>query len=78
VDAKLLDIDGLDLAAWIRQNCPQTAVVMVSGYFYPEDRTIVEGLKRGLFVGFIAKPFDLFEVRRMARQAVDRGQTSAG
>jgi DNA-binding NtrC family response regulator len=75
VDAKLLDIDGLELAAWIREHSPDTAVVLVSGYFYPEDKIIVDGLQRGLFVGFIAKPFDLYEVRRMACQAVNRGLT---
>jgi CheY-like chemotaxis protein len=72
VDAKLADLDGLELASLIRQQSPHTAIVLISGYFYQEDRAITEGLQKGLFVGFIAKPFDLNEVRRMARQAVER------
>jgi CheY-like chemotaxis protein len=74
VDAKLPDLDGLDLAAKIRQMSPHTAIVLISDYFYEEDRTIAEGLQKDLFIGFVAKPFDLQEVRRMARQAVERGR----
>jgi CheY-like chemotaxis protein len=72
IDAKLPDMDGLELAALIRQRSPHTAVVLISGYFYQEDIAITEGLQDELFVGFVAKPFDLEEVRLMARQAVER------
>jgi CheY-like chemotaxis protein len=72
VDAKLPDLDGLELAALIRQRSPHTAIVMISGYFYQEDRAITEGLEKDLFIGFISKPFDLEEVRVMARRAVER------
>jgi CheY-like chemotaxis protein len=72
VDAKLPDLDGLELVAEIQRRSPHTAVVLISGYFYGEDRAITEGLRAGLFVGFIAKPFDLEDVRRMAHEAVGR------
>ncbi|MBI5956374.1 MAG: response regulator [Chloroflexi bacterium] len=74
VDAKLPDLDGLDLAAKIRQMSPHTAIVLISGYFYEENLAITKGLKENLFIGFIAKPFDLQEIRRMARQAVERAR----
>jgi len=74
VDAKLPDLDGLELAALICQESPHTVIVLISGYFYEEDKTITEGLQKNLFIGFIAKPFDLEEVRRMARQAVERAR----
>jgi len=74
VDAKLPDLDGLELAALIRQQCPHTAVVLISGYFYQEDGDISEGLQQGLFFGFVAKPFLLGEVRLMARQAIERAR----
>jgi len=73
VDAKLPDLDGLELAALIRQQSPHTAIVLISGYFYQEDRAITEGLQKDLFIGFISKPFDLEEVRLMARQSVASG-----
>jgi CheY-like chemotaxis protein len=74
VDAKLADVDGLELAALIRQQSPHTAIVLISGYFYQEDKAINDGLERELFIGFISKPFDLEEVRLMACQAVERAR----
>lgn len=72
VDAKLPDLDGLELALLIHQNCPSTVVVLISGYFYREDKAIIEGLQKNLFIGFVAKPFNVEEIRSMARQAVER------
>jgi DNA-binding NtrC family response regulator len=72
VDTKLPDLDGLAFAALIRQQNPRTSVVLISGYYYQEDETITEGLQKGLFIDFIAKPFNLNEVRLLTRQAVER------
>ena len=72
IDAKLPDMDGLDIAALIRQQSRHTAIVLISGYFYQEDRAIAERLEDDAFISFVAKPFDLEEVRRMARRAVER------
>lgn len=77
VDAKLPDIDGLELAALIRHHSPRTTVIFISGYYYQEDSTIIEGLQEGLFVGFVAKPFDLHQVRLMAREAVERSERTS-
>jgi DNA-binding NtrC family response regulator len=74
VDAKLPDLDGLELAALIQQRSPHTAIVLISGYFYPEDQAINEGLSKELFIGFVAKPFDLEEIRLMAAQAMEGGR----
>jgi CheY-like chemotaxis protein len=74
VDAKLPDLNGLELAALIRRGSPCTAVVLISGYFYREDSTIIDGLEKGLFIGFVAKPFNLHEVRLMASQAVEQAR----
>lgn len=76
VDAKLPDLDGLELAALIRQRSPHTVVVLMSGYFYKEDTAISEGLQEGLFADFISKPFDLEEVCLMVRQAMALGSSS--
>jgi CheY-like chemotaxis protein len=69
VDAKLPDMDGLELVALIRRQSPRTGVVLISGYYYEEDKAIVEGLD-SLFVGFVSKPFNLREVRLVAQKAV--------
>jgi len=77
VDAKIPDMDGLSLADLIRQRSPRTRIILISGYYYQEDSAIAEGLKNNLFIGFIAKPFDLNEVRRLTRQAVASTQSTA-
>jgi DNA-binding NtrC family response regulator len=65
VDAKLPDIDGLDLAREIRELDPNTHIVMVSGYFYRDDVTIQKAFQDNLIVGFISKPFLNEEIIRI-------------
>lgn len=74
VDAKLPDLDGLELAARIRQDSPHTAIVLISGYFDKEDPVISEKLRAGLFVDVLPKPFDLNQVRLIAKRSVKSGQ----
>ena len=74
VDVKLPDLDGLELAALIRQRNPHTAIVLISGYYYQEDKIITERLQDEHFIGFVSKPFNLEEVRLLARQAVERAR----
>jgi DNA-binding NtrC family response regulator len=73
VDAKLPDANGLELAAQIRQQSPQTAIILISGYYYHQDGTIVEGLRQHLIVGFVSKPFQIDRVRLLARLAMEHG-----
>jgi DNA-binding response OmpR family regulator len=58
LDAKLGDIDGVELARRIRSgtNC-QAPVILVSGYFYKDDSLIVQNLASGLIAAFVTKPF---------------------
>jgi DNA-binding response OmpR family regulator len=66
VDAKLPDLDGLELIALLRQKTPSTRIVLVSGFLDQEDVSVVDGLRQGRFDGFLAKPVDLREVRQVA------------
>jgi DNA-binding NtrC family response regulator len=70
VDAKLPDMDGLDVAKSILELCPTAMVILISGYYYPEDQTVKEALRRGLFVHFVSKPFDLNEISALAQRAL--------
>ena len=70
VDAKLPGQDGLELAATIRQVSPQTAIVLISGYYYQEDGPIVAAIRQELIVGFVSKPFQLDQVRLLAHEAL--------
>ena len=58
VDAKLTDIDGVDLARRIRSETScGSPVIMVSGYFYRDDGLVQETLRAGLIQAFVTKPF---------------------
>ncbi len=57
LDAKLPDMDGLELARRILEMAPGTRIMMVSGYFYRDDVSIQEAVSQGLIRGFISKPF---------------------
>lgn len=67
LDAKLPDIEGLDLAVRIRQKDAGVRIFMVSGYFYKNDKEVQQALAQGLIAGFIAKPFDHEEIRTAIR-----------
>src|SRR3989339_565999 len=62
LDAKLPDIDGLDLALKLRKINARLPIVIVSGYFYQDDPTIEGVLQEGLIDAFVAKPFDHDEI----------------
>jgi len=62
LDAKLPDIDGLDLARKLRKTNARLPIVIVSGYFYPDDPTIEGVFREGLIDAFVGKPFDHDEI----------------
>ncbi len=57
LDAKLPDMDGLELARRILEIAPGTRIIMVSGYFYRNDVSIQDAISQGLIHCFINKPF---------------------
>ena len=57
LDAKLPDIEGLELARQIHEIDPAVPLVMISGYFYKDDVDVQQAFQEGLISGFIAKPF---------------------
>lgn len=63
VDAKLGDIEGVELAKQIRINTSCAApVILVSGYFYKDDSMVQENLSSGLIAAFVTKPFHHDEI----------------
>jgi DNA-binding NtrC family response regulator len=62
VDAKLADIEGLELARRLRKIDSGIHIVMISGYFYRDDDAVQKAAAEGLINGFIGKPFDHDEI----------------
>jgi DNA-binding NtrC family response regulator len=65
VDAKLPDMDGIELLTRLRAACPTLPCVLVSGYLYADDDVVQESVRKGLVCGFIAKPFQLEEIHQV-------------
>jgi two-component system, cell cycle response regulator DivK len=59
VDVQLPDMNGLDLAAHIRERYPRAPIIAVSASGLPEDR--MQALSVGC-VAFIQKPFRFLEM----------------
>jgi DNA-binding NtrC family response regulator len=62
LDAKLPDIEGLELARQIREMDSKLAIILVSGYFYKDDVAVQKALEERLICGFIAKPYSNDEI----------------
>ena len=57
LDAKLPDMDGLEVARQIHCADPGVPILLVSGYFYKDDPVIQNALAQRLICGFVEKPF---------------------
>ncbi len=64
LDAKLPDMEGLELARRIHEIDPSIRIVIVSGYYYKNDIVVHEAIEAGLIFGFIGKPFQNDEILR--------------
>jgi CheY-like chemotaxis protein len=67
LDAKLPDMDGLELARRIREKAPHMRILMVSGYFYRDDVSIQEAMAQGVIIDLISKPFLQEEILRVLK-----------
>jgi CheY-like chemotaxis protein len=67
LDAKLPDMDGLELARCIRERAPDMRILMVSGYFYRDDVSIQEAIAQGVIIDLISKPFLQEEILRILK-----------
>jgi len=69
VDAKLPRMDGMELAEKLRSLDRDVFIVMVSGYYYEDDREVRSALEEGRIQAFLAKPFDNETVVEVVRKA---------
>jgi CheY-like chemotaxis protein len=57
VDAKLPDIEGPQLIEHLRRVQVDPFIILISGYFFPDDPVVEQAMQTGLIQGFISKPF---------------------
>jgi len=69
LDAKLPDVEGLELARRIRAWHRDLRVIMVSGYFYTDDLKIRKAIEDGVINDFMSKPFEHARSRRIVQEA---------
>ncbi len=70
VDAKLPDMEGLELAKRIREVQPAVRLIMISGYYSKDEAYIQSALADGLIGGFIVKPFLNDEILKAVEVAI--------
>ncbi len=68
-DLRMEKVDGMQILKKCRENHPDTEVVLITGYATLESA--VEAMKHGAFY-YIAKPFRLDEVRKVASEALEK------
>ena len=63
LDAKLPDMEGVELAMAIRgRQLSRAPLILVSGFFYQDDNLVQQSLRSGLIVAFVTKPFRHAEI----------------
>jgi len=67
-DLRMEKVDGMAILQRARELCPETAVVLITGYAALDSA--VEAMKAGAF-HYIAKPYRLDEVREVVRNALE-------
>ena len=72
IDAKLPDLDGLDLARRIREGDAAARIVLVSGYFYCDDAEVRQAMVAGLITDFVGKPILHQQVEAIAREVLSQ------
>jgi NADH-quinone oxidoreductase subunit E/NADP-reducing hydrogenase subunit HndA len=67
-DLKMPEVDGITLIRWIRQNRPDTGVVIITGY--PSQETIKDAIDIGI-IDYVPKPFTPAVLLDVTKRAVD-------
>ena len=78
LDAKLPDIDGLELARQIHCVAPGVPIMLISGYFYKDDPIIRAALNQKLIYGFVEKPFSHTEIIAAIKNALSSQKVASG
>lgn len=72
-DLRMPDVSGMDLIAIIKNQSPETRIIMMTGY--ANISTAIQSIKQGAF-NYIPKPFQPEEVLNMIREALQEATQS--
>ena len=70
-DLKMGDLDGLTILRKVKQDSPDSLVVLITGH--GDVRTAVEAFKQGAY-DYLTKPLDMAELRALMDKAAERLQ----
>ena len=62
IDAKLPDMEGLEVASEMRRRVPSLRIILFSGYFYKDEPDVKQALHQGIITDFVSKPFQNKEI----------------
>lgn len=68
-DVRMPNIDGLEVLKYVKENSPETAVIMITAF--ASMKQAIEAIKLGAF-HYITKPFKVDEIRNVIKNAVVR------
>jgi len=68
MDLSMGKMSGMDLLAWVKQNAPETAVIMITAY--GSEKTAVDAMKLGAS-DYVPKPFDNDELELKVARVLD-------
>ncbi len=78
LDAKLGDVEGIELARQIRQSTTCVApIILVSGYFYKDDSVIQLNLRAAVISAFVTKPFRHDDILKAIQGVLLAGKSGA-
>lgn len=70
-DIQMPRLDGLQLLSQVKEQCPETQVLMITAFSSTEEA--VEAMKQGAY-DYIVKPFKNEEIRLVVRNALERSR----
>ncbi len=74
LDLKMSGMDGLETLMAIKKTLPPTKVVMMTAY---EDKDMIKEAARWGASGYISKPFDLEEIKRVVERELHKSIASS-
>jgi two-component system response regulator HydG len=74
-DIKMKKVDGIDILKRCKELYPDTEVIVITGYATLESE--IHAMRQGALY-YIAKPFNLDEIRKVTKEAIEKVRLKKG